>query len=99
MGAQRPDSTCPVGTHETACLQPELDPQLLSDARWTLDEFWFVGLTETFDRDCGFLLGRPGGDEIRQEERDSSKQSKEAVSRDSTTSHRRGQRTDMQLYE
>jgi hypothetical protein len=49
-----------VGTHEEACLERELDPRLLPDAMRTLERFWFVGLTETFERDSGFLLGHLG---------------------------------------
>jgi hypothetical protein len=65
----------------------------------TLDEFWFVGLTETFDRDCGFLLGRLGATRFAKKNAIRVNSRKEAVSRASYTRIAAGNELDMELYE
>jgi hypothetical protein len=88
-----------VGTHERACLERELDPRLLSDAMRTLDEFWFVGLTETFDRDCGFLLGRLGATRFAKKNAIRVNRRKEAVTREAYARIAAANALDMELYE
>jgi hypothetical protein len=88
-----------VGMHETACRERELNSRLLSDAMRTLDEFWFVGLTETFDRDCGFLLGRLGARKFAKKNAIRVNSRKQAVSRDAYTRIAAANELDMELYE
>ena len=80
-----------IGTHEKACAERELDPRLLSDAMRTLDQFWFVGLTETFDRDSAFLLGRLGATRFAKKNAIRVNKRKEAATPGRLRSHRRSQ--------
>lgn len=88
-----------VGAHEQACLEPELNPALLSGAMRTLDEFWFVGLTETFDRDSAFLLGRVGATRFAKKNAIRVNKKKEAPSPDTCARIAAANRLDMELYE
>lgn len=47
-----------LGAHEQECLERELSPKLLQEAKQWLERFWFVGSTETFSRDSAFLYGK-----------------------------------------
>jgi hypothetical protein len=88
-----------IGTHEKACLERELDPQLVSDAMRTLDEFWFVGLTETFDQDSAFLLGRLGATKFAKKNAIRVNKRKEAPSPDTCARIAAANQLDMALYE
>jgi hypothetical protein len=85
--------------HEEACLERELDPRLLSEAIQTLDKFWFVGLTETFERDCGFLLGRIGATRFAKKNAIRVNKRKEAATPDVYARIAAANQLDMALYE
>ena len=88
-----------VGAHEQACLERELDPRLLSDAMRTLDQFWFVGLTETFDQDSAFLLGRLGATRFAKKNAIRVNKRKEAATQDTCARIVAANQLDMELYE
>ena len=88
-----------VGTHEQACADREFDPRLLSDAMRTLDDFWFVGLTETFDQDSAFLLGHLGATRFAQKDAIRVNRRKQAATPDTYARIAAANQLDMELYE
>lgn len=88
-----------VGAHERACLQRELDPRLLPEAMRTLDQFWFVGLTETFDRDSAFLLGRLGATRFAKKNAIRVNKHKESPTPDTCARILAANQLDVELYE
>ena len=88
-----------VGAHEQACLEPGLNPELLSEAMRTLDDFWFVGLRETFDRDSAFLLGRLGATRFAKKNAFRVNTKKEAASPETCARIAAANRLDMELYQ
>jgi hypothetical protein len=88
-----------VATHEQACMQRELDPDLLSVAKQTLNDFWFVGLTETFERDSGFLLGRLGATKFAKKNAIRVNARKEPAGPDLYARIAAANQLDMELYE
>jgi len=88
-----------VATHEKACMERELDPALLSVAKQTLDDFWFVGLTETFERDSGFLLGHLGATKFAKKNAIRVNPRKEPTSPDTYARIAAANRLDIELYE
>jgi hypothetical protein len=65
----------------------------------TLDRFWFVGLTETFERDSGFLLGRLGATRFAKKNAIRVNKRKEAASPDACARIAAANQLDMELYE
>lgn len=47
-----------LGSHPDIMTRPELSREHLEIAKTRLKDFWFVGLTETFDEDSAYLYGR-----------------------------------------
>jgi hypothetical protein len=88
-----------IGAHEQACIERELDPGLLSVAKQTLDDFWFVGLTETFERDSGFLLGRLGATKFAKKNAIRVNTRKEPAGPDVYARIAAANQFDMELYE
>ena len=88
-----------VGAHAQACAERELDPRLVEEAKRTLDEFWFVGLTETFERDAGFLLGRLGARRFAKKNAIRVNTRKEAASQDACARIAAANQLDIELYE
>jgi hypothetical protein len=88
-----------IGAHEQACAERELNPDLLSEATRMLDDFWFVGLTETFERDSGFLLGTLGATRFAKKSAIRVNKRKGAVSRDTWARIAAANRLDIELYE
>jgi hypothetical protein len=88
-----------VGTHEKASAERDLDPRLLSDAMRALDQFWFVGLTETFERDSAFLLGRLGATRFARKNAIRVNEHKEAPTRETCARIAAANQLDLELYE
>lgn len=88
-----------IGSHEQACAARELDPGLLSEAMRTLDQFWFVGLTETFEQDSGFLLGSLRATKFAKKNAIRVNKHKEPVSQDTYARIAAANQFDMALYE
>jgi hypothetical protein len=64
-----------------------------------LDQFWFVGLTETFERDAGFLLGRLGATRFAKKNAIRVNTRKETASQDACARIAAANQLDMELYE
>lgn len=47
-----------LGAHEQECLKRELEPELIQQAKQALDQFWFIGMTESFENDSAYLYGK-----------------------------------------
>ena len=88
-----------VGAHERACAEREMDPRLLEDAKRALDRFWFVGLTETFERDAGFLLGRLSATRFAKKNAIRVNTRKQGATRDAYARIAAANQLDLELYE
>ena len=49
-----------LDSHEAASIAPELTREHLEEGERRLRQFWYVGLTETFDEDAHYLYGKLG---------------------------------------